>query len=44
VAILEPVTRAFSQWNKEVLRNADTRSFRACVDEEIREIENEIKE
>lgn len=45
VAILRnPVTRAFSQWNMEVWRNAETRSFRTCIEEEIREINEGTKQ
>jgi hypothetical protein len=45
VAILRnPVTRAFSQWNMEVWRNAETRNFKTCIKEEIWEIEKGIKE
>ena len=45
IAILRnPIERAFSQWNMEISRDWEKRSFKECIEEEIAEINAGTKE
>ena len=45
IAVLRnPTERAFSHWNMEASRNLENRSFKECIDEEIRLIKRGEKE
>jgi hypothetical protein len=42
VILRNPISRAYSQWNMEVLRGNETRSFSDCINDEMNKISNGV--